>query len=753
MTPERAPRSAARSDDAAATAAAVSAFALLANQVAGRSVRDALFLSQFDVSALPRTYAASAFVALVAVALAARPAGRLGPQRMLTGTLVGSSALLLLVWLLASVAPRTAAIALYLQLAITGSVLASWFWGMISDRFDPRAARRRIASISAAATLGGLAGGVLAVRAAAIAPITALLPLLALLHAAGAFFSARVGSGAPASGEDDGGPAGVSAVLDAMRAPVVRDLALLVAATAAGATLVDFVFKARAQTAYPDGADMRRYCAIYYTAASLLTFLVQTFFARRLLQRAGLAPTASTLPAATAAFGLGALGFPGLAATALLRGVEASLRASLFRSSYELFYTPMERRVRRAAKPLVDVGFDRVGEGTGAVVVHLALAAGLAAPEPLLIGLALALALLCLALAPRLHRGYIAALEARLTDPAAPLDPDSIEDETTRSTVMRSLAAISTASVSADAVPAVPAKFATVTPGRASRARHGAPDAPAPAEPTRRDAIPEHLAALRSADSLRVRAILAAPEPLDPALVPQAIRLLAWDAVAADAARALARVATPCTGQLTDALLNPDESFAIRRRVPRLLARSDSPRAAAALLEGLNDARFEVRYRCAESLAKLRARRGEDAVIDAGAVLDVVVRETSGDRLARAAGALLDPDEDDSPVPSVALRYIGRLLALAYSRSQVDAAFDCLERGDARLRGPALEYLETMLPAGVRESVVRSIEGAVASRAAAALPAEPDAGALERSHETVRLNLERIRRGGEGSGR
>jgi hypothetical protein len=55
------------------------------------------------------------------------------------------------------------------------------------------------------------------------------------------------------------------------------------------------------------------------------------------------------------------------------RAGESVFRGSLFRASYEIFYTPMEAEERRAAKSIIDVGFDRLGDAAGAAAVWLVL--------------------------------------------------------------------------------------------------------------------------------------------------------------------------------------------------------------------------------------------------------------------------------------------------------------------------------------------------------------------------------------------
>ena len=102
---------------------------------------------------------------------------------------------------------------------------------------------------------------------------------------------------------------------------------------------------------------------------------------------------------------------------------------------------------------------------------------------------------------------------------------------------------------------------------------------------------------MRSGDADRVRQVLQRRTPLLPSLVPAAIRLLEWDAVADDAVRALRRVAERRVGELIDALTDPQTSFEVRRRLARVFSVCSSQRAADGLLLELefeHDKPFEV---------------------------------------------------------------------------------------------------------------------------------------------------------------
>src|SRR5258706_8487912 len=128
------------------------------------------------------------------------------------------------------------------------------------------------------------------------------------------------------------------------------------------------------------------------------------------------------------------------------------------------------------------------------------------------------------------------------------------------------------------------------------------PTSPLPV-PHSPDRVAARLLDLRSGQVSRVRRALA-EDALDALLVPQVIRLLAWNDVAADALRALRTVAPRIVGQLVDSLVDADQQFAIRRRVSQVLGEAPSPRALAGLVQGLEDRRFEGRLSCARALVR-----------------------------------------------------------------------------------------------------------------------------------------------------
>ena len=162
--------------------------------------------------------------------------------------------------------------------------------------------------------------------------------------------------------------------------PYIRNLAALVLLGTTSATLIDYVFKAEAVSTFGRGEDLLRFFAIYYTATSVLTFVMQASTSQFLLQRFGLAFATSLPASAVLAGSVISLLVPGFKSVAGARGGESIFRGSLFRFGYELFYTPIPAREKRAVKSVIDVGVDRLGDAVGAGLIALVLAVAPDAP-------------------------------------------------------------------------------------------------------------------------------------------------------------------------------------------------------------------------------------------------------------------------------------------------------------------------------------------------------------------------------------
>ena len=678
-------------DDFAVSAAVAAGTVMIAFQIAGKATRDALFLSTFGVAALPPMVIAAAIIsALMSIALA-RLMARSRPSRLVPRLLGWSALLLLLEWGVAARARPPAAVMLYLHFTALGALLVSGFWAIVNERFDPRTARRTIGHITAGGSLGGLLGGLLPERVGATLSLTAMLPILAGLHLVAAALVLGVDRGAPPRtprGPFAGEAVGGGRILRA--SPYLLALTLLVVMTSAAEGVLDYVFKARAAAATESGEELLRLFAAFYTVTALLGISIQITTLRGVLGRLGIARSAALLPAGVSLGAIGAFLIPGLASVLVVRGAEVVLRSSVFRAAYELLFTPVARREKRATKLLIDVGAARVGDVIGGALITVALVLTEGAAGKVLLGLIVALSLGALVVARRLHLGYVTALEGSLQRRSGEV-PDPLHDE--GSSLLQTVGGFDLSGIRQRP------EFAS-GPFATAAATHSVLSTDDVASPIRR--------AIASGDREEVQRAVAA-SGFTPDEIEAAIELLAWDEVAPQAIRALREVARTEPAVFARHLLDPEEDFAIRRRLVTVLAASRRPEAFHALFEAMRDRRFEVRYRAARALAYLMEEIA-GIEVDRERLFEVVMREMAVERGLWETRQLIDQlEEEPSPLEVEALRgrtnrsleHLFTLLSLVLPAETVRLAFHALHTGDRHLRGTALEYLETVLPAPV----------------------------------------------------
>lgn len=719
----------------AVLAITVTAAASIAFQVGSKATRDALFLSSFGVGALPAMVMVTALLAIGFAFLSARALAAWGPGRVIPSAFATSAVLLLVEWAISLWFPRVAAVLVYLHCGCLGGLLISGFWSLINERFDPRTAKRHLGPISAWGTFGGALGGVIAARVGQTLPVTAMLPVLAAFHFVSAIAVARVRLARNAVRRPSSERVGVDT--GSMRSGLkafagsayLRGLVTLVVLVTLGEGFLDLVLKTRAASAFGGGGELLRFFAIFYAVISLLTLAVQAIASRVALEKLGPARTAAVLPTGIAIASAGALVAPGLSTAALARGSESVLWNSLFRGGYEVLFTPVAAREKRVIKPLADVGAARVGDLIAAGIAQVVLTLSMFHAPVILTALALVVSVAAVAAAVRLHGGYVRSLERGLRSRAIELDLSEVRDATTRSIMLKTLGPLEASRI----LPA--SRGGPVTRGR--------PEAP----------YAERIADLRSRDPARVRRSLR-EGPILTALVPEMMSVLAWDEVARDAIESLRRAGPGAIEPLIAGLLDPREEFAVRRRIPLVLATYKDPRAVEGLAHGLGDRRFEVRYRCGRGLSHILDLDPSLRVTPA-VVYEAVRREVDAGTGVWEGRRLLDQLDDEawSPVvddvirerASKSLEHVFTLLALVLPRQPLRIAFRALHVSDAFLRGTALEYLESALPPEIRKPLWPYLEDRRPRRPPAIRPTEEALARLLQSSDSIVIHLEELK--------
>ena len=353
----------------------VCASAVTAQFVAGKAARDALYLANLDVTSLPAMVVVTSISSIFFVALVSKALRRMAPGTFVPIAFGVSAVLLLLEWALVSTAPRLAAQIVYLHISGFGPLLGSGFWLIATERFDPRTAKRRFGQIAGTGTLGGLVGGLVAERVGALFGAEVVLPVLAAVNLLCAWQIRGLARPLEVSGRSrsielspDLSPEPARSGLHVLaEAPYLRNLAALVLLGTIGAALVDYVFKVQAVRRVRTRREPR--CGSSQSITPPSAWSRSSCRRRRAGWRWrswGSRPPPATPSLALLLTGWAASWRPGCGK----RVGRARRRGGLPRLAVPGRATKCSTRrfrlaEKRAAKSMIDVGFDRLGDAIG----------------------------------------------------------------------------------------------------------------------------------------------------------------------------------------------------------------------------------------------------------------------------------------------------------------------------------------------------------------------------------------------------
>lgn len=670
---------------------------MIAQHVLGIITRDSLFLANYEATDLPYVMAGASVLSSVVVLAVAKLMARLSPMRAVPFLFIFSGVFFVAEWFISHEQSHVAAAMVFLHTAALGAAVISGFWSVMNESFDPYTAKQVFARIGAGASLGGIFGGLAAWQGSSYVSLQSMLLILAALNIVCGAGLLWMGMGQEEKARKEPGAKAPHPWRVLKEMPYLRHLALLVIVGAMAEVTIGYVYKAHAAEQFAKSADLVSFFAIVHTSIAVFSFLLQSTVARRSLQSIGIAGTVAVHTSTAMLGSFLALLFPGLATMTGLRGASGALRTSLFRSGYELFYTPLPKDKKRATKTYIDVGCSRTGGFVASSIAMLTIAVIPGAANQALMGFALACTLLTLVLVRFLHTGYVKALAESLRSGSVHLEPGDVTDATTLKTLADTMSALNRDGLMAEIA--------------AIRQR------PSIAVGDKEESVPDQvidaIVELRSGDGVRIRAVatnIVSKGEGHRALVAFLLPLLARTDLQLDVRKALCVLAPRSMGQLIDALTDPEENVIVRRRVPRILEACPSQRCADGLLLGLEDERFAVRYRCAAALKKITAA-DSDLLIARDTIIKFAVREAKvGKQLWDAnpdidAAESLDGRESKSDTThklGLSLEHIFNLLSLILDRAPLRLAQEALASDDKGLRGTGLEYLENVLPKQIR---------------------------------------------------
>ena len=665
--------------------AASAALMMIGHLQGGKTIRDALFLSNFDVTQLPKIMIATAVFSAFAVVAFSRMLSRYGPARFIPPLYISSGLISVGEWVGLAFWPHILTIILYLHITVIDSLLISGFYSIINERYDPYSAKRVISRMVIFATIGGILGAAAASVIAKMVDIRTVLAMLALLHVLTGLALYQVIRGQTGG---KGQPAQPKGILKIVRQnTLIQRMALLMLTLAAAVALLDYLFKATLQVTLSK-EELVTFFAYFYIAIDIGSLLLQTLVGSKALRWFGLGGTIIVLPLGIIFGGLITFVFRSLMTITLLRGAANLLTNSFFGPAYELFFTPISPTDKRASKILIDVGANRTGNMLGGLMIMgLLLLPGHTGSYILLLVIVMAGAMAMLTFV--LNRGYISQLAVNLRDGTLKAGTIEIKDKTTQNTV-----ALTQTRLERDKLLqqiSLRRSGDIVSADRAEDQQKTISTPKSLASDTDEDPEIEVIRDLHSQDENRIRRVLV-NKVITPTLLPHILPLFRSQAVLPEALNAVKPLVSVATGQMVDALLDRHQHPLIRRRIPLLLGQADNERAMQGLTLGLQDSELDVRFRCAEALTRMKTNHPQLS-IENEAIWRVIYREiayfsSTGFKLTRG----VEP-----------LRYLFHLFGIILGPGAMDICYNALQADDPGIRGTALEYLENQLPPNVLE--------------------------------------------------
>ena len=346
-----------------------------------KPLRNSLFLNQYGPYALAYVYAAVPVVLWLFLSVYARLVARVGTRVVVAGTLVFFSLTVVAFWYAFTFAPsHWLPAAFYVWVNCFGVIAPVQAWSFANSVFDLRQARRLFALVGAGASLGSIAGGVLAV--VLVDPVGGtvnMLLVLAALILASAVLVVVSGRKLKARGLTKPRTKARSAQTFGQTfrhitsSPYLRLLGALVFMVAIVTQWANFQLSVVAARRFAGDIDkMTEFFGTFNFIVGVTGFLLQLFITAPLLRRFGLPAVVLLLPFLLSFGSALTLAFPIFWAVLFTNASDQSLRFSVDKAAYELLYLPIPSAHRQSVKNALDIVGNRIADAVGGVLLGLA---------------------------------------------------------------------------------------------------------------------------------------------------------------------------------------------------------------------------------------------------------------------------------------------------------------------------------------------------------------------------------------------
>lgn len=385
--------------------------AIMAAHSVMETARDALFLASLPATQLPWAYLAIALLAILELKVHERVQRKIRDRRtLLAASLAAGSMVTVGFWALLEELGPWAPFGFYVWTGLLITVVLIEFWLLLDDAVTVTQAKRIFPAIAAGGVTGATLGSLLAETLLRITNPSGLVIAAAMVLAAAAAtpFLWKLRSGGGAETPIDSREVSVGWLL---RDSYLSRLLVLVMVGTITLTVVDYVFKSTVASNIP-AHGLAQFFARFYLGLNSVALVIQVIGAGWLLRGFGAHRTSALLPMLIMGGAVGLALGPALWFAVALKAFDGSLRHTVYRSSVEVLYLPLDSLRREKAKGIIEVFGHRVGQALASVLIMAAVGVGLTTPQfgfALLIPLAVWLASI---LATR--RQYVEQFRSRL---------------------------------------------------------------------------------------------------------------------------------------------------------------------------------------------------------------------------------------------------------------------------------------------------------------------------------------------------
>lgn len=344
------------------------------------TARDALFLASLPATQLPWAYLAIALLAILELKVHERVARKIRDRRaLLAATLLTGSLVTLGFWALLEELGPWAPFGFYVWTGLLITVVLIEFWLLLDDAVTVTQAKRIFPAIAAGGVIGAMLGSLLAETLLRVTDPDGLVVAASVVLASAAstpfLWSVRSSAGAESLADD--GEASVGWLL---RDSYLSRLLVLVMIGTIALTVVDFVFKSTVADNIP-AEGLAQFFARFYLGLNSIALVIQLVGAGWLLRGVGAHRSSALLPILIFGGAVGLAFGPVLLFAVALKAFDGSLRHTLYRSSVEVLYLPLDSRRREKAKGIIEVFGHRVGQALASVLIMAAVGLGLTTAE------------------------------------------------------------------------------------------------------------------------------------------------------------------------------------------------------------------------------------------------------------------------------------------------------------------------------------------------------------------------------------